>query len=864
MSHKDHTHRRKIGLATAFLTIAMVTLSTTPSFAAEVELIPMRQIGGPGHAGLYGWGAATAPDGSVYISDYWNFRIQHFAKDGSLLGTVVPKVTSGPNAHAAPYGIGVDPRNGDIYFGDVDSNATVDKYSASGQFLFQFGGLGTGLGKFNYPSRIAVTPDGTVIVSDSRAEKIVVLDDSGNFLFEKLGVQTGTTVLKRPRGIAVDDQGLVYIADAGLQQVQVFSLNAAKTALTFVRSMGTPKAAPGEPLPGEIGRDLRGLAIDQDTDSLYVVDADTKHIVKFRMSDGQFIKFFASEGTDDGEFSGGGRDITVDGDGNLWVGDMPNFRAQKFDPNGNFLQKVPDPPQPPPQGGFAQPFSVAVDPAGNIFVTDTYNWRIQKFSPSGQFLLQWGSRGVGNYQFNYARGIAIDPFTSNVIVADSDGNAIKMYDNNGVFLCSIDKYGDGNSEFKGPMAVDIGPDGAIYVADTQNGRVQILETSPAPGGCTMELRAVNGVLGGKGTADGKFQATNGIAVDTDGTIWVADRLQGRVTHLSNSGAFLGKFGTGVGTAPTQFARARDVEVDANYVYVSDTDANKIKVWRKDGTFVREIGSTGGNLGQYQRPQGMDLVDGRLFIAEQTNERVQELAVGINLNPESVRPNGEITVPAANQTFPNVANTFSGTATDDTGVSTVQVSVKNVATGLYWTGFSWGLFTWLPTTPSANGVGAKSITWSFTLPQPGAGSYGLQARAMDVWGNVDSTVPFRNFSVYAGAPDPTAPTGAITTPVANQLFPAGPVTFSGMGADNAGVTGAQVAIKNTSTNQWWSGSGWGATFTWLSATVASPGATSTTWSYGWTPPQAGNFGMQARVKDAAGNYGNMPFVVFRVA
>ena len=46
---------------------------------------------------------------------------------------------------------------------------------------------------------------------------------------------------------------------------------------------------------------------------------------------------FGAEGTGPGQFSGGGRDITVDGDGNVWVGDMPNFRVQKFSPTGQFL-----------------------------------------------------------------------------------------------------------------------------------------------------------------------------------------------------------------------------------------------------------------------------------------------------------------------------------------------------------------------------------------------------------------------------------------------------------------------------------------------------------------------------------------------
>jgi sugar lactone lactonase YvrE len=736
---------RSVTVLSVFISWTLVGVGSLAS-AAEVEFTPVRQVGGTGHAGLYAWGAATAPDGSVYIGDYWNYRIQHYAKDGTLLGTVVPKRSTGVGAHGAPYGIGVDPRNGDVYFGDVDSNATVDKYSASGQFLMEFGGLGTGPGRFTYPSRVAVAPDGLVVVSDSRANKLSVWNGNGTFRFERLGVESGSTVLSRPRGIDFDAAGDLYVADSRLQKVQVFRFNAARTALNLVRSFGIKKTQPGPPAPGELGKDLRGLSVDDAHGWVYVVDSTTGFVAKFT-SGGTFLAFLGGTGGEDGEFSGGGRDITVDGDGNIWVGDMPNFRAQKFDANGSFLLKVPDPPQPPPPGGFSQPFSVASDAQGNIFVTDTFNWRIQKFDSAGNFVTQWGSRGSGATQFNYAKGIAVDRTNGDVVVADTDGHAIKRFRNDGTFRCMLDAPGSAVGQVKNPFSLDVASDGRIYVADSQNARVQVLETVTLSGGaCTIRPRAVDPLLGSRGNGNGQFQITSGIAVDTDGSLWVSDRILGRVTHLSNSGVFLGRFGDGIGSSPTQFMRAGDVEVDASYVYVSDADANRIKVWRKDGTFVRAIGTGGSALGQFQRPQGLDMLpNGHLLVAEQTNERVQEFAIGYNVNPETNKPTGQMLVPTAGQALAGPGVTISGTAGDDSGVLTAQVAIKNSATGTWWTGNGWGSFTWLGCSLSASGPGATSATWSFAWTAPSTGTYAVQGRIQDVWANIGA-ISLRSFRV----------------------------------------------------------------------------------------------------------------------
>lgn len=589
--------------------VAVVASGQLAAGPADAAITALRIIGGPGHAGLYGWGVATMNDGSVLIGDYWNFRIQHYAKDGTFINTLVGTNTKGdgPGQHQSPYGIAVDPVTNDVYFGDVDGGDTVDKYDATGKYLLSWGANGSGVGKFKYPSYVTVGADQRVYVVDQWDHNVVVHSPTGQELFQFGTNGAADGQFKQPRGLSFDSQNRLFVVDNYNLRVQVFD-----TEGRFLFKFGSKGTAPGQFAPGA---DLRGLAIDKTRGWVYVVDAASGFVNKYDTS-GNYITRFGGFGSGNGRFIGGGRDVTVDGDGNVWVGDMPGFRAQKFTSSGQYLMSVPSPAAPPPPGGFNQPRGVAVDAAGNIFVSDTHNWRIQKLAPDGTFLLQWGNRGGGNYGFNYQRGLDVDRRDGSVVVADTDNHMIKKYTNNGVFVWSVGGFGTSSTQFKNPHSLTVGPDGKIYVADTQNQRVKVLSET----GATLLT------FGTKGNANGQFQFPRSVTVDADGTMWVSDSIRGVVQHFSATGTYLGQLGS-LGSADNQLLRAADVEVDATNVYVADVDTHKIKVWTKAGTFVTAFGGGGSGLGKMFNPHGMDIApNGNLYVVEQTGERVQEFAV----------------------------------------------------------------------------------------------------------------------------------------------------------------------------------------------------------------------------------------------
>ena len=176
--------------------------------------------------------------------------------------------------------------------------------------------------------------------------------------------------------------------------------------------------------------------------------------------------------------------------------------------------------------------------------------------------------------------------------------------------------------------------------------------------------------------------------------------------------------------------------------------------------------------------------------------------------------------------------------------------------------TWGAaLTWIDTPPTPGG--APAVTFSAAFTPPASGQYGITVQAWDFAGKLDATRP--SVQITAIPPDTVPPDGTITTPTPNQQLPLAPtIILAGNATDDWAVATVDVAIRNTATGLWLRLDGtWGA-FQWLPASVTSPGATSTGWTYPWAPPGTGSFAIQARATDAAGNVDpTRPSVQFKV-
>ena len=104
---------------------------------------------------------------------------------------------------------------------------------------------------------------------------------------------------------------------------------------------------------------------------------------------------------------------------------------------------------------------------------------VRKYTLEGVELARWGSYGSGPGQFQQPLGITVD-LAGNVYVADTENHRIQVFSNNGVLLEQWGSYGAAPGQFYRPSSIKAGPDGRIYVSDTWNNRIQVFGPIATP------------------------------------------------------------------------------------------------------------------------------------------------------------------------------------------------------------------------------------------------------------------------------------------------------------------------------------------------------------------------------------------------
>jgi sugar lactone lactonase YvrE len=180
---------------------------------------------------------ALGPDGSLYVTDAGNHRIQRFAPDGRLIARWGREGT-GPGEFRHPRGIGVAP-DGRVYVTD-EGNARVQVFTAGGRFLRTWGRFGTARGQFRHPKDVAVSPGGRVYVAEAGNHRVQVFTSAGRWLATWGGHGTAPGRFVGPRGLAVSGSGHVFVADADNCRIQEF-----RPGGSLVRVWGVQGTLPG-------------------------------------------------------------------------------------------------------------------------------------------------------------------------------------------------------------------------------------------------------------------------------------------------------------------------------------------------------------------------------------------------------------------------------------------------------------------------------------------------------------------------------------------------------------------------------------------------------------------------------------------
>ena len=220
------------------------------------------------------------------------------------------------------------------------------------------------------------------------------------------------------------------------------------------------------------------------------------------------------------------------------------------------------------------------------------------------FETKWGTFGA---PLRSPRGVAVDG-SGNVYVADTDNDRIQKFTSDGVLVTQWGTSGSGDGQFLGPHGVAVDGSGNVYVADYANRRVQKFTSA--------------GVFVTKWGGTFQFGNPYGVAVDGSGNVYVTDSSNHRVQKFTSAGVFVTKWGTG-GSGDGQFNQPLGVAVDGSgNVYVADYNNHRIQKFTSAGVFVTKWGTFGSGDGQFQYPLAV-AVDGSGNVYVTDSDRIQK-------------------------------------------------------------------------------------------------------------------------------------------------------------------------------------------------------------------------------------------------
>jgi peptidylamidoglycolate lyase len=210
--------------------------------------------------------------------------------------------------------------------------------------------------------------------------------------------------------------------------------------------------------------------------------------------------------------------LTVDKQNNIWVTDVALHQIFKFSHDGNLLMRLGVAKMPGNDSiHFNLPTDIAVADDGTFYVSDGYgNSRVVKFSSSGKYIKAWGGYGNKPGEFIIPHGIAIDQ-NNTLYVADRQNNRVQLFDTSGNFLKELKN--DRKVEQLPSIAIDNSNHLFAIDYDPTNGADSLVKGSTI---FEFDSSHAHNHFGAAGSANRTSCWFHDIAIDSKGNIYVGD------------------------------------------------------------------------------------------------------------------------------------------------------------------------------------------------------------------------------------------------------------------------------------------------------------------------------------------------------
>ena len=250
-----------------------------------------------------------------------------------------------------------------------------------------------------------------------------------------------------------------------------------------------------------------------------------------------------------------------------------------------------------------RPWGVTVTQSGQLVVVDNQGWdgihvfesngsKVRSFAP----LAMVPSLVLPEGQCHEPRGVAIGK-DGNLLVVDGKGHRIQSFSPDGVSCHTVGSLGKQPLQFNDPVGITVTRSGEVLVCDRRNNRVQVLNSE------LTYLRQI-GQPGGQGDQDSHLYLPWDVACDSQGQIYIADCGNFCVKVFTRDGEYIRKIGS-EGTAKGHFKFLSSIYIDHNdYLYALDKERACVTVFDPQGEFKMRFGTPGQLEGQFYEPLGI--------------------------------------------------------------------------------------------------------------------------------------------------------------------------------------------------------------------------------------------------------------------